>query len=198
VCSDSVRKPCASPYWNYLPYLWNLYSSLIYGSSPVWFLFIINASNYRGISKLSAFPTLFENDITPHLEQLYHHISAVLWSTTTNLFELTSFVIQGFKNNLRTDVIYTDFSKAFYSVNHYLLVRKLDLLSFPVDLLNWILNYLNSRKQQVLFKNFLSCILRVTSGVPQWSHIGPLPFTLFITTSPSNKTFACTYVRCRC
>jgi len=51
-------------------------------------------------------------------------------STTTNLLELTVFVIQGFKNNLQTDVIYTDFSKAFDSVNHYLLIRKLDLLGF--------------------------------------------------------------------
>jgi len=56
------------------------------------------------------------------VDQSYHR------ANTTNLLELTSFVIQGFKNNLQTDVIYTDFSKAFDSVNHYLLIRKLDLL----------------------------------------------------------------------
>jgi len=72
-------------------------------------------------------------------------------STTTNLLELTSFVIQDFK--IIFSVIYTDISKAFDSVNHYLLIRKLEHLGFLVDLLNWISSYLNGRTQQVLFKN---------------------------------------------
>jgi len=100
----------------------------------------LDASNDRGISKMSAIPKLFENIITPHLHHLCRSIISPCQhgfmkrrSTTTNLLELTSFVIQGFKNNLQTDVIYTDFSKAFDSVNHYLLVRQLDLLGFPVE-----------------------------------------------------------------
>jgi len=40
--------------------------------------------------------------------------------------ELTYFVIDGQK--LQTDVIYTDFSKTFYSVTHSLLLFKLDQL----------------------------------------------------------------------
>jgi len=97
----------------------------------------LDASNYRGISKLSAIPKLFENVITPHLQHLCRSIISPCQhgfmkrrSTSTNLFELTSFVIPGFKNNLQTDIIYTDFSKAFDSVNHYLLIRKLDLIGF--------------------------------------------------------------------
>jgi len=39
--------------------------------------------------------------------------------------------------------IYTIFSKSFDSLNHDLLVRKLDLLGIPVDHLKWILSYLN-------------------------------------------------------
>jgi len=109
---------------------------------------------------LSAIPKLFENVITPHLQHLCRSIISPCQhgfmkrrSTTTSLLELTSFVIQGFKNNLQTDDIYTKFSKEFDSVDHYHLVRKLDLLSLPVDLLNWISSYLNGRTQQVLFKN---------------------------------------------
>jgi len=123
----------------------------------------LNASYYRGISKLSAIPKLFENVITSHLQHLCRSIISPCQrgfmkrrSTTTNLLELTSFVIQGFIANLQTDVIYTDFSKAFDSVNNYLLLRKVDLLGFPVDLLNWISSYLNGRTQEVLFKNSIS------------------------------------------
>jgi len=58
---------------------------------------------------------------------------------TTNLLELTSFVVQGFKNNLQTDVTTLHcFGKAFDSVNNSLLVRKVDLLGFNVILLLYV------------------------------------------------------------
>jgi len=67
----------------------------------------LDASNYWGISKLSAIPKLFENVITPHLKHLCRSIISPCQhgfmkrrSITTNLLELTSFVIQGFKTNL--------------------------------------------------------------------------------------------------
>jgi len=44
---------------------------------------------------------------------------------------------------MQTDVIYTDFSKAFDSVNHSLLLFKLNQLGFPYNLLTWISSYLN-------------------------------------------------------
>lgn len=55
------------------------------------------------------------------------------------MLELTSFNIQCFKNSLQIDVICIDLSKA--NVNLSLLVRKLNLLDFVVDLLNWIFSY---------------------------------------------------------
>jgi len=66
----------------------------------------LDARNYRGISKLSAIYI-----ITPYLQHVCRSIISPCQqgfmkrrSTTTNLLELTSFVIQGFKNNLQTDV----------------------------------------------------------------------------------------------
>jgi len=58
----------------------------------------------------------------------------------------------GFNKKLPTDVMYTDFSKAFDYVNHSLLLFKLDQLSFPSNLLTWILSVLNGRSQMVFFQ----------------------------------------------
>jgi len=77
----------------------------------------MEANNYRGISKLSEILNLFENIITSHLQHLYRPVISPCQhgfmkrrSTITNLLELTSFVIQGFKKHLQKDV--TDFCKA--------------------------------------------------------------------------------------
>jgi len=90
----------------------------------------VEACNYRSISKFSAIPKLFKNIFTPHLQHLCRSVISPCQhgfmkrgSTTTIPLEHTSFMIKRFKKHLQTDHIYSDFSKAFDSVNHVLLVK---------------------------------------------------------------------------
>ena len=80
-------------------------------------------------------------------------------------------MFDGFSVGLQTDVIYTEFSKAFDGVNHCCLLKKLQLLGFNPKLLKWISSYLSDRSQKVIFYNQLLDSLIVTSGVPQGSHL---------------------------
>lgn len=92
-------------------------------------------SNYRPISKLSSLPTFFEKLLEPILSQPFKHLfnsNQHGWSTETNLLCFYSDILEPVEKGLQVDVIYTDFYKAFDSVNHRILILKLKQIGFLV------------------------------------------------------------------
>ena len=67
------------------------------------------------------------------------------------MIQLISQILQAFKENDHTIGIFIELSKAFDTVNHHLLLQKLELYGIKYNNLKWFQSYLSNRKQFKLF-----------------------------------------------
>ena len=159
---------------------------------------VTNPGNYRPISILSPFSKVLEKLV---YNQLYDFLDKhnILYryqfgfrkghSTEQAILEITDTIKQAMDKKLVTCGVFLDFSKAFDTVNHEILLSKLyhyGIRGIPLD---WFENYLDNRTQFVKIGSSQSNTETITCGIPQGSTLGPLLFLLYINDLPncSNK-----------
>ena len=98
-------------------------------------------------------------------------------STQNALLNMTKHALDKGKN---IGTIFMDLSKAFETLNHNLLLAKLDAYGFSFDGIKFVQSYLSERFQMVNINNNFSEWCKILLGVPQGSILGPLLLNIFI------------------
>ena len=106
-------------------------------------------------------------------------------STGHSLIEISEEIKESIDNGKYGCGIFIDLKKAFDTVNHKVLLTKLEHYGIRGVLLNWFESYLTERKQYVFYNGVASEMEVITCGVPQGSVLGPLLFLLYVNDLPN-------------
>ena len=149
----------------------------------------LDPGNYRPISILSILGKCIEYFVNKNLTE-YINDNNILNdrqfgfrkenSTTFLMLELFDRIYNSKDKGKVPAIIFLDIKKAFDSVDHVILLKKLKYYGLSGTVYNWFKSYLSNRCQSTKISKRISTALLILLGVPQGSILGPILFSIFI------------------
>ena len=146
-------------------------------------------ANYRPISILPSISKILERLMYNRLYNFLadHNIISKKqygfrenYSTYMALIDLVDNISSNIDNKKHSIGIFLDLSKAFDTIDHQILLRKLQCYGIRGIACDWFKSYLENRVQYVSYNTKDSHYMNIMCGVPQGSILGPLLFILYI------------------
>ena len=159
---------------------------------------VFDLCNYRPISILPVMSKILEKIVHFRLTKFFDK-HGVLYegqygfrkfrSTNDAILDLTGNILDGFNKKMFTVALFLDMTKAFDSIKHSTLLKKMEHYGVRGLALNWIESYLTDRNIRVLFRNLFSKSFNVNYGTPQGSVLGPLFYSILANDMPKCLRF---------
>ncbi len=146
-------------------------------------------SNYRPITVCSNLSKILEKVVRTRVVEYIKRVNILnkcqfgfrnKHSTNHAIINLTEASLDALDDGLKVGGVFLDVAKAFDTINHDILIRKLEYYGFRGATLMWFESYLKNRQQYVSIRKQNSDMYKLDWGIPQGGILAPILFIIFM------------------